>query len=131
MRGAGGTDGGAGRFMIGSVMFIGGAYLFLQSIRVDSSFGLGHGLYHVGGAAVTTGMVLIPLIFGIAMIFYKANNLLGWVLAGGALIALVFGVLQSLHFRMLPMGLFDLLSILVLTFGGLGLFLSSLRALPP
>lgn len=131
MRGAGGTEGGVGRFFLGSVMFIGGAYLFLNSIRVDSSFGLGHGLYHFGGYTITTGIILIPLIFGIGMIFYQANNLIGWALAGGSLVAIVFGVLRSLNFRMHSMSLFELLVILVLTFGGLGLFLSSLKRLPP
>ncbi len=129
MRGAGGTEGGIGRFLIGLVMFVGGGYLFLQSIHVSSGFGggLGYGLYRFGWGSVTTGMILIPFIFGVGMIFYKSNNLVGWFLAVGSLVALVFGVLMSLRFRMMPMTSFELLSILVLTFGGLGLFLSSLR----
>jgi hypothetical protein len=127
MRGAGGNEGGIGRFLIGLVMFIGGSYLFLQSIHVGSTFGLGHNLYHGGGVTVTSGMVLIPFILGVGMIFYKANNLVGWLLAVGSMVALVFGVLQSLNFRMRPMSAFELLGILVLTFGGMGIFLSSLR----
>lgn len=127
MRGAGGTSGGAGRFFIGMAMFVGGGYLLLNAIRVTSGFGLGSALYRFGWGNITTGMVLIPFIFGVGFIFYNSRNILGWFLAGGSLVALVFGVISSLRFTMRTMTSFELLMILVLTFGGLGLFLSSLK----
>ena len=130
MRGAGGTEGGVARFLIGLAMFVGGGYLFLNAIRVGSHFGgFGHALYSFGWGNVTTGMVLIPFIFGVGILFYSAKNPIGWVLTGGSLVALVFGVITSLQFNMRAMTAFELLAILVLTFGGLGLFLSSLRDL--
>lgn len=129
MRGAGGTEGGIGRFFIGLIMIIGGGYLLLQSITVTHSFHFGYRLFSMGGFGITSGMVLIPFIFGVGIIFYNAKNPIGWLLAGGSLIALIFGVIASIHFRMQSMSLFDLLVILVLFVGGIGLFLSSLKAM--
>lgn len=131
MKGAGGTTGGFGGFFLGLVMLCGGTYLLLNSIAVASSFGWGSRLYGVsfGGVGVTGGMLLIPFVIGIGLLFYNARNVLGWLLAGGALVALVFGVLASVSFRMQGMTAFELLAILVLAVGGLGLFLRSLRPL--
>lgn len=129
MRGAGGTEGGVGRFLIGLAMFIGGAYLLLNAIHVGSGFGFGLALYRFGWGNVTGGMILIPFLIGVGLLFYNARNPIGWVLTGGSLIALVFGVLASLQFAMRPMTAFELLTILVLCFGGLGLLLSALRDL--
>ena len=129
MRGAGGTDGGQAQFLVGLVMMCGGFYLLLNAIVVRSGFGLGYGLYSFGGFNVTSGMVMIPFIFGVGMIFYNAKNLLGWLLAGGSLIALVFGVIASVNFTFRSMTAFDLIVIFVLCFGGVGLFLNSLRQL--
>jgi len=126
-RGAGGSQGGEGSFVIGLIMMIAGGYLLLRSIMVMPQFGLGNQMYSIGGFAVTTGMVLVPFIFGVGMIFYNARNWLGWLLAGGALVALVFGVLASINFQLIRMSAFDLLVILVLFVGGIGLFLRSLR----
>ena len=126
-RGAGGSDGGLGRFFVGLAMMIGGGYLFFDSIRVVSGFRWGHGLYHMGGFQLTGGLILIPAIFGIGLIFYSAKNPLGWILFLGSLVALGFGVIRSIQFQMNRMSAFDLITILVLLFGGVGLFLSSLR----
>ncbi len=126
MRGAGGTQGGLGRFFIGLAMMIGGGYLFFDSIRV-SGFGFGHALYSFGGFGMTSGMILIPFIFGIGLLFYNARNPLGWILSAGSLLALAFGIIRSLRFSFAAMSAMDLLIILVLLFGGIGLFLSSLR----
>jgi hypothetical protein len=129
--GAGGTKGGVGSFFMGLIMFCSGGYLLLQSIVVSSSFNLGFALYTLnsgyGQLPITGGMVLIPFIIGIMMIFYNAKNFLGWVLTFGSLLALLFGVISSLHIGMRSMTAFELLTILTLTFGGLGLFLKSLR----
>ena len=127
MRGAGGTEGGVMRFFVGFGMMIAGGYLFLNSVRVMSGFGFGYGLYSFGGFRVTTGMILIPMLFGIGMIFYNSSNLWGWILALGSLLALSVGLIASVRMHFGGMSLFDLLVILILLVGGLGLFLNSLR----
>ena len=133
MRGAGGTSGGLGQFFIGLIMMCGGFYMLLNAINVSSSFGMGMRLYGfsaMGGShSITTGMVMIPFIFGIGLIFYNGRNLLGWILAIGSVTALIFGVIASIQFSFKHMTAFDLIVILVLSMGGLGLFLRSLKKL--
>ncbi len=135
MKGAGGKSGGVGTFFLGLAMMCGGGYLLLQSITVTHSFGMGMSLYRmpwIGGGdfSITSGMVLVPFIFGIGMVFYNSRNILGWILFCGSLITLVFGVLATVRFVMRGMSAFDLIVILILAVGGLGLFLRSLRELP-
>jgi hypothetical protein len=131
MNGAGGTSGGVGSFFIGIFMMIGGGYMLLNSIIVRSNFGFGSSLYswNMGsfGMSITSGMVLIPFMFGIAMLFYKGKSMFGWVLTLGSLGALVFGVISSIQLHMRTMSSFDLIVILVLCAGGLGLFMRSFK----
>jgi len=133
MRGAGGTPGGAGHFLIGIIMMCGGFYLLLNSISVNSHFGFGSRLYGFSafGSAygLTSGMVMIPFMLGIGIIFYNGRNLIGWLLFLGSLTALIFGVISSIHFVFRPMSAFDLITILILSIGGLGLFIRSLKVL--
>ncbi len=127
-RGAGGTDGGTGTFLIGLIMMIGGGYLLLNGIIVRPNFGLGARVFGIGGVPVTSGMILIPFMFGVGMIFYSARNWIGWGIAGASLVALIFGVIANMTLQLARMSAFDLIVILVLLVGGLGLFLRSLRA---
>ena len=108
-------------------MMTGGGYLFLDSLRVVGGYGFGRGLYSFGNFNLTGGMLLIPFMFGVAMVFYNARNLLGWALVIASLVMLTFGALRSVQFSFTGMSAFDLLVILVLFAGGLGLFLNSLR----
>jgi len=132
LRGAGGTNGGIGRFLIGLVMVVAGSYLFFNAIHVTSNFSFGWGMRHAFSSFSgfgTSGYVLLPFIFGIGMVFYNCKNAVGWILVGASIVMLVFGVITSLNFRMMHLSAFMLLSILILMIGGLGLFLSSLRSL--
>lgn len=133
MRGAGGTSGGLGHFFIGLIMMCGGFYMLLNAITVTSSFGMGMRLYGFsaggGNFNVTSGMIMIPFIFGVGLIFYNSKNILGWVLSIGSITALIFGVISSIRFSFRTMSSFDLIVILVLAVGGLGLFLRSLKTL--
>ena len=130
MRGAGGTKGGYVGFVLGLVMMCGGFYLLLNSIVVTARFGLGYSVYSVGGYSVTSGMILIPFLFGVGLIFFDGHSMSGWLLAAGSLIALIFGVISSVNFTLRGMTAFDLLIILILAFGGVGLFFHSLAELP-
>lgn len=127
IKGAGGTAGGTPQFFIGLAMMIAGFYLLLNSIIVSPpAFGFGRAMFRIGPMPVTTGMILFPFIAGVALIFYNAKNWLGWLLAIGAVIALMAGVVASIEFRFARLSAFDILVILVLAFGGLGLLLRSL-----
>jgi hypothetical protein len=131
MKGAGGTSGGIGTFFIGLFMMIGGFYLLLNAISVSSNFGFGRHLYRIsamGGYSITSGMVMIPFIFGIGLVFYNSRNIIGWVLTLGSITALIFGVISSIHFSFRSMSAFDLIVILVLAMGGIGLVLKSLKS---
>ena len=126
-RGAGGTRGGEGNFSIGIVMMIAVGYLLLRGIMVRPQFGVGNAMYSIVGFPVTTGLVLVPFAFGVGMIFYNSRNWIGWLLAGGSVVALVVGVIASINFTLVRMSAFDLLVIIILLVGGIGLFLRSLR----
>ena len=119
MKGAGGTPGGIATFLIGLVMTCGGFYLLLNSIVLRASFGFGYRVYSVGGFGITSGMIMIPFLFGVGMIFYDRRSFLGWCLALGSMVALIFGVLSTVNFTLRGMSAFDLMVILVLAFGGI------------
>ena len=133
MRGAGGTSGGLGHFFIGLAMMCGGFYMLLNAITVSSNFGMGTRLYGFSAMgssfAITSGTIMLPFIFGIGMIFYNSKNIFGWILSLGSITALIFGVISSIRFSFKTMTSFDLIVILVLAVGGLGLFLRSLKTL--
>ena len=135
MRGAGGTSGGLGQFFIGFIMMCGGFYLLLNAISVSSNFGMGARLYGFsafgGNYSITSGLIMIPFIFGVGMIFYNSKNFIGWLLALGSLTGLIFGVISTIRFSFKSMSAFDLIVILVLAMGGLGLFLRSLKSMDP
>jgi hypothetical protein len=132
MKGAGGTSGGIGQFLIGLIMMVSGFYLLLNAISVTSHFALSHRIYGFSAIgshfSITSGMVMIPFIFGVGMIFYNGRNIIGWLLTIGSISALIFGVISSIHFSFRSMSAFDLIVILVLAVGGLGLFLRSLKS---
>jgi len=132
MKGAGGNSGGVGNFFIGLIMMCGGFYMLLNAITVSSNFGLGSRIYNMNafgtGIGITGGTIMIPFIFGVGLIFYNSKNILGWLLSIGSISALIFGVISSVRFSMRTMSSFDLIVILVLAVGGLGLFLRSLRS---
>lgn len=127
MLGAGGTPGGIGKFIIGLFMFLAGGYLLLNNIMVYNNYSFGMAFYRIGGYGISAGILLIPFIIGIGMIFYNGKNFLGWILAIGAIVLIVVGIITSLQFSFRTLTAFELILILVLFVGGIGLLLSSLR----
>ena len=134
MHGAGGSEGGVGRFLIGLLMMVIGGYLFLTHVQVSSGLGrIGFGSQFYTGSlggfnySVTGGMIFVPFMFGIGMIFWNSENTLGWLLTLGSAVAFLFGIIVSVHMYLRPMSAFDLTTILVLIAGGIGLFGSSLK----
>lgn len=132
MRGAGGTPGGTGPFWLGFVMMCVGFYMLLSSVTVRSSFGFRHSLFNVsafgGQFGVTGGMILVPFVFGIGLIFYDRRSIIGWLLAVGSAAGFIIGIIASVNFTVRGLTAFEFITMLVLGFGGLGLLLQSLRS---
>jgi hypothetical protein len=119
-RGAGGTPGGVGQFLIGTLMAAVGGYLILNQVQVTTSFWR-FGAY--GGF----GLTLLPLLAGVAVLFYNGKSIAGWALTiiGAAII--LAGVLMNMDIYFRQTTLFNTLLMLGLLFGGLGLVAKSLR----
>lgn len=116
------------RFLLGFFMFISGLYLLLNAIRVDmgNMFVGSHALYTIGGFGVTSGSIMIVLMIGIGFLFYDARKLTGWLITSSSLLVFILGVIVNTRFTMQHMSAFDLILILVLLCGGLGLLLSAM-----
>jgi hypothetical protein len=132
LKGAGGSPGGIGTFILGFLMLCAGLYLLLQSIVVTNTFSLGVGLFRFAlfgtPMSLTGGMILVPFMIGVGLVFFNSRNWVGWLLAVGSLVALLVGVIVSVQFVFRTMTLFELLCILVLAVGGAGLLLRSLQS---
>jgi hypothetical protein len=121
MRGAGGTPGGIGTFLIGLGMVVVGAYLLLARVTVGSG-----GWFLWGYSAF--GLSLLPLLVGIGWLFFDGRSVVGWVLTGIGALIIFAGIIGNLHIYFAPTSLFDTLVILGLLAGGLGVIARSLRA---
>ena len=119
-RGAGGTPGGVGTFFIGVIMAAAGGYLLLNQVQVTTSFWR-FGAY--GGF----GLTLLPLLAGIAILFYNGRSVLGWILVLAGMTIILAGILMNMDIYFRQTTLFNTLVMLGLLFGGMGLVARSLR----
>jgi hypothetical protein len=117
----GGTSGGLGTFLLGLAMASAGGYLLLNQVTVTSHY------WRLFGYDAF-GLSLVPLLFGIGMLFFNGRNVLAWLLVVAGLAIIVAGVLVNLTIFFRPTSLFNTLIILVLLAGGLGLIARSLRS---
>lgn len=128
--GAGGTQGGIGEFFLGLIMFAVGIFIFLSNVTVTNGFSFSTTLFRIGGGFgvdIVSGMILIPFMIGVGLVFYNRKNIIGWLLTVGSVFFLIIGIIVSLRFVFRPMNAFSILLLLILIFGGIGLFLGSLR----
>ena len=119
--GAGGTPGGVGQFLLGLGMAVAGAYLLASSVIVSS------GLWTVRGYNAF-GLSLLPLIFGIGLLFFNGRSKVGWILLFVGIVIIFTGIIMNLQIYFQSTSLFNTIVMLVLLAGGVGLVARSLRA---
>ena len=116
----GGTQGGLGTFLLGMAMAAGGGYLILNQVQVTS------GYWHWWGRN-TFGLTLIPLLIGVGLLFNNGKSLVGWLLAFGGAAIIFAGILTSMEIYIRSTSLYNVLIMLILFVGGLGLIARALR----
>ena len=114
LKNVGGSPGGLIEFVIGLVMSISGGYMLISRVVVTSAF------WNWGGYN-TFGLTLIPLIFGIAFVFFNGKSIVGWMLILVSVVIIGSGILMNLQIYFQPTSLFNTIIMLVLFSGGIGL----------
>jgi hypothetical protein len=128
MQNVGGTPGGMKTFFLGLVMLVVGGYLLLNQVTV-------HGGYwnfgFASGNGRSFGISLIPLLFGVGILFFNGKSFAGRFLTGiGALIILT-GVIVNMDINFRQTSLLNTLIMLILVVGGLGLIVRSVMPMEP
>ena len=116
LRGAGGTPGGIGEFVLGVIMAIAGAYLITTQVVVTSS------MWSIWGYNAF-GLSLFPLIFGIGILFFNGKSIVGWALLVIGVVIIITGIIMNLHIYFERTSLFNTILMFVLLAGGIGLIL--------
>src|SRR5437762_10096389 len=117
----GGTPGGLGHFVIGFVMACMGGYFLANQVSVVGSYWSFYG-------ANTFGVTLIPMLFGVAILFWNGKSTIGWVLTAAGALFILAGVIANMHIYFQPTTLFNTMVMLVLLVGGLGLIARSIAS---
>ena len=120
-RGPGGTPGGLGEFLVGLGMAVAGAYILTSRVTVTG------GYWSLWGYN-SFGLSLLPLVFGIGLLFFDGRSKAGWALLFVGAVIIVTGVLLNLSIYFQPTSLFNTVVMFVLLAGGIGLVARSLRA---
>ena len=119
IRGAGGTPGGLVEFFIGLGMAIAGAYLITNQVTVTSGF------WTIWGYNAF-GLSLLPLIFGIGILFFNGRSLIGWLLLFIGVVIIFANILMNLHIYFQPTSLFNTIMMITLLAGGIGIIARAL-----
>lgn len=120
LRGAGGTEGGIGMFLIGFAMAVAGGWLLTNQVTVHS------GAWRLWGYSAF-GLSLLPFVIGIAFLFFDGKSVIGWVLTLAGAVIIFIGIIANLEIYFRSTSLFNTLVMLVLLLGGIGLVARSLR----
>lgn len=120
LRDVGGTPGGLFNFLIGLAMACIGAYLLTNQVSVVGSYWDFYG-------TSTFGITLLPMLFGILLLFRNGRSAGGWVLTIAGALFILGGVIANMHIYFRPTSLFNTIVMLVLLVGGLGLIARSVR----
>jgi len=116
----GGTPGGLGHFLLGFFMTCIGGFLVTNQVKVVGSYWTFYG-------ANSFGITLIPMLFGVGILFWNGRSIIGWLLTVAGALFIFAGVIANMHIFFAPASLFETMVMLVLLVGGLGLIARAIR----
>ncbi len=120
--GAGGTSGGIVEFFVGAAMIAVGGYLFLSRASLTiPRFGFSFPFRGQNYQFNSFGLAMLPMLIGIGLLFYNNKNIWGWFLTVVGGIIIIVGVMANLVLEFQRTSVFDVLLMLTLVAGGLGL----------
>ncbi|MGE5328480.1 MAG: hypothetical protein ACM3KR_03105 [Deltaproteobacteria bacterium] len=104
-------------FLLGIGLFCGGAFLVTQNTILSSKFTL----MDIIGVNPPFGLVILPLIIGIGVLFFNEKSIVGWILTILGLITIFLGILMGLNIFFKPVSLYEGILMFGLIAAGIGL----------
>jgi hypothetical protein len=120
----GGTSGGLGQFLLGFAMACVGGFLITHQVTVVGSY-----WSFWGGSSF--GITLLPMLIGVAILFWNGKSTIGWILTFAGALFIFAGIIANMHIYFQPTSLFNTMVMLILLVGGLALVARSLRPRSP
>ena len=120
LKDVGGTPGGLGEFVIGLAMSCIGGYLLSNQVAIVGS-------YWTFWGGNTFGITLLPMLFGVGILFWKGHSTIGWLLTMAGALFIFAGILANMHLYFRSTSLFNTLIMMILLAGGIGLIARSIR----
>ena len=116
----GGTSGGLGQFLLGFAMACIGGFLITNQVTVVSFY------WNFWGGN-SFGVTLLPMLFGVAILFWNGKSTIGWILTVAGALFIFAGIIANMHIYFRGASLFNTMVMLILLVGGLALVARSLR----
>jgi hypothetical protein len=114
----GGTPGGMRTFLLGLAMICVGGYLLMNQVSVHGGFWR---FDFAGGYGRSFGITLLPLLFGIGILFFDGRSFAGRFLTGAGALFIFAGIIANLDINFRQTSLFNTIVMLILLVGGIGL----------
>lgn len=129
IKNVGGTPGGTRTFLLGIIMLVVGGYLLFNQVQVHG----GYWRFSFFGQSYGTsfGITLIPMLFGIGILFGNGKSLVGRGLTALGFLAILVGIIVNLDIHFRQTSLWNTLTMLVLIVGGMGLIIRSIMPMQP
>lgn len=123
IKNVGGSPGGTKTFLLGLIMLTVGGYLLFH--QVDIHGGYWRFSFLGGGGGSSFGITLLPLLFGIGILFANGSSMIGRVLTGLGALVIIVGIIVNMDMRFRQTSLWNTLTMLILIVGGIGLIARS------
>lgn len=123
------SNGGKGsllEFFIGLLLLGGGLFWVFQSVRVTTAWG--SYFYRIGGWGVPNGVIIIPLLIGIIMLFMMKRKIFGWIVTSIGVLAILLSIMNSVSFHFVSQSLFSYILMFGFVAVGAALVIKSLFA---
>lgn len=109
-------------FLSGIIVFLIGIYMVFQNTTISTTFTLGRFL----GFSPNFGIVLLPFLIGVIILFFNERSILGWFLIISGVLIIVIGILMGLRIYFRPVSLIKGLFMFGTIAAGFGLILKGL-----
>ena len=111
-------------FFIGLLMLAGGLFMIFQNINVSSNCG-GY-FFHIGSFHIANGMIMLPAIIGIGMLFLMRRKIFGWIVLAIGVVIILLSVLLTTHLAWRTTSAYIFIIMFGLTAAGAGMVLREL-----